>query len=141
MTTATIYSYQTVTAVTSYSTSRNVPTGAIQLTPAGGVTAHDIWLVIAPLQEGQFAIILSAQGLQQSGSYLIEGVTRGAQMTPVPFATTAADSEFVSDAHGNGVYWHVVSSDPRLMYWQVLLLYLPNAQLQGSQLVASAFLS
>jgi len=129
-----------MTAVTSYSSSTSVLTGAIQLTPAGGVTAHDIWLVIAPLQEGKFAVILSAQGLQQNGSYLIEGLSRGAPAAFVPLATTAADSEFVSDGRGNGVYWHVLANDPRVTYAQVLLLYLPNMKLEGSQLVASALL-
>jgi hypothetical protein len=112
---------------------------AITLVPGSGpMPPHDVWLVIAPLQGGRFAVILSAQGLEQNGSYLLEGVTRGAQMNTVPLAPTAADSEFVPDRHGNGLYWHVLVSDPRVTYEQVLLLYLPNMQMQGAMQVASA---
>lgn len=113
--------------------------GALQLVPVSGALAHDIWLVIEPLQGGQFAVILSAHGLQQGGTYLIEGVTQGAQMNAVPFAAATIDSEFVADMNGNGIYWHVLGSDPKLTFGQVLLLYLPNMQIQGSQLVASAY--
>jgi len=139
MTIVTSYSYQTVTPVT-YPTLTSV-TGAIPLSPASGAMAHDIWLVVEPLQGGQYAVVLSAQGLQQSGSYLIEGVTRGTSISSVPLATTAVDSEFASDTHGNGIYWHVLASDPRAIYGEILLLYLPNMQMPGSQLVASAYLS
>jgi hypothetical protein len=112
---------------------------AIPLNPASGqMPPHDVWLVIAPLQGGDFAVILMAQGLEQNSSYLIEGVTRGGQMNTVPFAGTIADSEFVPDMHGNGLYWHVLMNDPRLAYEQVVLLYLPNMEMQGEQQVATA---
>lgn len=135
--TVTTVSYQTVTAVPTYSTSM---TGEIPLAPVNGEMAHDIWLIITPLPEGQFAVTLSAQGLQQNGGYLIEGVTRATPTATVPIATTAADSEFVAEVHGNGIYWHVLTSDPRVTYGEVLLIYLPNMQIQGSKLVASAYL-
>jgi hypothetical protein len=136
--------YQLVTTVTqavipTYSIPIGVATGGIQMTPVTGVTAHDIWLLVVPLQDGEFAVILNGQGLQQNGSYLIEGVTR-TQMTPEPLTVNMADSEFVADANGSGVYWHVLSSDPRLTYGQILLLSLPQMQILGSQLVASAYL-
>ena len=116
-------------------------TAAIPLTPAGGsMPPHDVWLVIAHLEGGDFAVILSAQGLEQNGSYLVEGVQKGGQMNHVPITGTAADSEFEPDMHGNGVYWHVLMNDPRGMYEQVILLYLPNMQMQGAQQVASASL-
>ena len=89
-------------------------TAAIQLTPASGaMPPHDVWLVIAPVGSGDFAVILSAQGLEQNSSYLIEGVMKGGQMNHVPITGTAADSEFEPDMHGNGLYWHVLMSDPR----------------------------
>jgi hypothetical protein len=100
-----------------------------------------MWLVITPLPNGQFAVVLSAQGLQQNGGYLIEGVTRATPTIIVPIATTATDSEFIADANGNGLYWHMQTSDPQVTYEQVLLIYLPNMQMQGSQLIASAYLS
>jgi hypothetical protein len=114
-------------------------TAAIQLTPASGpMPPHDVWLVVAPVGSGDFALILSAQGLEQNGSYLIEGVTKGGQMNTVPITGTAADSEFEPDMHGNGLYWHVLMSDPRVTYEQVLLLYPPNMEMSGAQQVASA---
>ena len=116
-------------------------TAAVQLNPASGpMPPHDVWLVIAPLGGGDFALALSAQGLEQNSSYLIEGVMRGGQMSTVPIAGAAADSEFEPDMHGNGLYWHVLMSDPRVTYEQVVLLYLPNMQMQGAQQVASASL-
>lgn len=127
-----------VTTVQSYPTS--VMTGGIPLIPVTGVMAHDIWLIITPLPGGQFAIVLNAQGLQQNGDYLIEGVTRATPSATVPIATTPADSELVADVQGNGVYWHVLASDPQVTYGQVMLIYLPNNQIQGSQLIASASL-
>jgi hypothetical protein len=110
------------------------------LIPVDGATAHDIWLIITPLPNGQFAVVLSAQGLQQNGAYLIEGMTRTTPIATVPIATTQTDSEFVADANGNGIYWHVLPGDPQVTYLQVLLIYLPNTQMQGSQLVANAYL-
>ena len=138
------YQYQIVTTVTeiwipTYSTPISAATGGILMTPAPGVTAHDIWLLIEPVQGGEFEVILNGQGLQQDGNYLIEGVTR-TQMIPTPLTVPMTDSEFVADANGNGLYWHVLSSDPRLTYGQILLLYLPGMQTQESQLIASAYL-
>ncbi len=57
-------------------------TAAVQLTPASGpMPPHDVWLIVAPVGSGDFAVAFSAQGLEENGSYLIEGVTRGGQMT------------------------------------------------------------
>lgn len=114
-------------------------TAALSLTAASGpMSPHDVWFIVAPTGGEDFAIVLSAQGLEQNGSYLIEGVTRGGSMNTVPIAGSAADSEFVPDMHGNGVYWHVLMSDPRVTYEQVVLLYLPNMQMPAAQQVASA---
>ena len=114
-------------------------TAAIPLTPASGpMPPHDVWFIVAPTGGGDFAIVLSAHGLEQNGSYLIEGVTRGGSMNAVPIAGNPADSEFVPDMHGNGFYWHVLMSDPRVTYEQVVLLYLPNMQMSAAQRVASA---
>lgn len=137
------YCYQNLplTTITETAIPTYVPvsslTGATTMTPAIGAMVHDIWLIVVPLQGGEFAFVLNGQGLQQNGSYLIEGVTK-TQMTLEPITISAADAEFVADANGNGVYWHVLSSDSRLTYGQILLLYLPNRQMQDSQLVASA---
>src|SRR5208283_443615 len=91
------YQYQPVTTVTqiavpTYSTPISAATGGIQMTPATGVTAHDIWLLVVPLQDGEFAVILNGQGLQQNGNYLIEGVTR-TQTTPEPLTVNMTASE------------------------------------------------
>lgn len=114
-------------------------TAAIQLTPASGsMPPHDVWFVVASTGGGDFAIVLSAQGLEQNGSYLIEGITRGGSMNAVPIAGNSADSEFVPDMHGNGLYWHVLMSDPRVTFEQVQLLYLPNMEMSAAQQAASA---
>lgn len=114
---------------------------AIQMTPASGpMPPHDVWFLVVPLGGGDFALVLNAQGLEGNGSYLIEGVTRGGQMNHVPIAGNPADSEFEPDMHGNGVYFHVLMSDPRVTYEQVILLYLPGMQMQNAQQVASASL-
>ena len=111
---------------------------AIQLTPASGpMPPHDVWFIVAPLGSGDYATVLSAEGLEGNGTYLIDGVTRGGQMNNVPIAGNAADSEFVPDMHGNGLYWHALMSDPRLTYEQVILLYLPGMEMQNAQPVAS----
>ena len=104
----------------------------------GGTTAHDVFLIITSLPGGQFSVTLVAQGLQPNGGYLIDGVTKATPTATVPIATNLADSEFLADAQGNGIYWHVFTSRPQSMYERVLLIYLPNMQMQESQLVASA---
>jgi hypothetical protein len=114
-------------------------TTAVKLTPASGpMPPHDVWLVVTSLGGGDFAVVLSAQGLEGNGSYLIEGVMKGGQMNHVPITGNAADSEFEPDMHGNGLYWHVSMSDPRVQYDQVILLYLPGMQMTNAQQVASA---
>jgi hypothetical protein len=101
---------------------------------------HDILLIITPLQGGEFAVFLSAQGLLSGGSYLVEGITSGTHKSILPLASTAADSGFVADSQGNGIYSHVFVVDPRTEFGVVLLLYLPNNQMEGSVLLASATL-
>ena len=111
---------------------------AIQLTPASGpMPPHDVWFIVAPLGSGDYAIVLSAQGLEGNGTYLLEGETRGGQMNSVPIAGNAADSEFVPDMHGDGLYWHALMSDPRVTYEQVILLYIPGMEMQNAQQLAS----
>ncbi len=114
---------------------------AFQLTPASGpMPPHNVWFVIAPLGSGDYALILSAQGLETSGSYLIEGVTRTGQMNQVPISGNATSSEFTPNMHGDGVYWSVLMSDPRVTYDKIVLLYLPDMQMSNAQEVASATL-
>ncbi|MGA3406877.1 MAG: hypothetical protein ABSD49_14190 [Candidatus Bathyarchaeia archaeon] len=137
MTTVTYSSYSTYSATYSSGTS---PATTIPLTPAGGTTVHDIWLIVTQLQGGQFAVVLSAQGLQAGGTYLIQGITSGAHMSVQPLASTAVDSEFVAGNNGSGLYWHVFATDPRTAYGGVLLLYLSNNQMGSAELVASATL-
>jgi len=112
---------------------------AIPMTAASGpMPPHDVWLIITPLQGGKYVVVLHAAGLEANGSYLVEAVTKGAQMNTVPIANTVPDSEFLPDNHGNGVYWHVFDSDPRTQFEKVELLYLPNMQMQGAMQVAGA---
>jgi len=110
------------------------------LSPTGGTSIHDVMFVITPLQGGEFAVFLTAQGLQPGGTYLIEGIASGAHTSIAPLALTTSDSGFAADNQGNGIYSHVFSMDPRVAYTGVLLLYLPNNQMEGSVLVATATL-
>ena len=115
---------------------------AISLMAASGsMPPHDVWFIITPLQGGKYVVVLHAAGLETNGSYLVEGVTKGAQMNTIPIAMTATDSEFVPDNHGNGVYWHIFDIDPRAQFESIELLYLPNMQMQGAMQVASGTLS
>ena len=138
MTTTSYYGYS------SYSTySPTAVAGSateIPLTPTGGTTVHDLWLIITPLQGGEFALVLTAQGLQPGGTYLIEGITTGAQTNIVPLASTASTSEFTANNQGNGIYSQVFVINPQTAYSSVLLLYLPNNQMESGVLVASATL-
>jgi hypothetical protein len=108
---------------------------------SGSMPPHDVWFIITTLQGGKYVVVLHAAGLEANGSYLVEGVMKGAQMNAVPIANNAADSEFVPDNHGNGVYWHIFDIDPRTQFESVVLLYLPNMQMQGAMQVASGTLS
>jgi len=61
-------------------THQQMQSEVIQLIPASGpMPPHDVWFIKAPLGSGDYAIVLSAQGLEANGTYLLEGVTRGEQ--------------------------------------------------------------
>ena len=109
----------------------------IVLTPTGGTSIHDVVLFITPLQGGEFAVFLTAQGLQPGGTYLIEGFSSGTRTNVGPLSSSLAESGFTADSQGNGVYSHVFAVDPRTAYNVVLLLYLPNNQIEGAVLVAT----
>lgn len=113
-------------------------TVAIPLNTESGQMAHDIWLLIAPLRDGKYVVVVRAEGLEQNGAYIVEGVTRTSQMQTVPVAATAMESEFLPDQQGKGFYWIVLDSDPRVTFEKVLLLFLPDMQMQNAVLVASA---
>jgi hypothetical protein len=137
------YTYQTVTTATyaSYFTTAIGSATTITLTPIAGTTVHAAWIIITPLQGGDFSVVLSAQGLQPGGIYLIEGIIGGTQVTTAPFASTTTASEFSADGQGNGIYSTILTTDPRIGYTNVLLLYLPNNQIANSVLVAIGTLS
>lgn len=112
-------------------------TVAVPLKAESGQMAHDVWLLIAPLRDGKYALVISAEGLEQNGAYIVEGVTRTSQMQTVPIASTATESEFLADQNGNGFYWITLDTDPRASFENVLLLFLPDMQMQNAVLVAS----
>jgi hypothetical protein len=131
MTTVTYSSY--VTPGTSFATT-------ITLTPVSGTAVHDVWMIITPLQGGEFAVVLSAQGLQPGGIYVIEGSSGGGQVG-TPFASSLAASEFSADGQGNGIYSYISATNPQTQYTSASLLYLPNDQITNSVLVATGTLS
>lgn len=133
------YTYQTVTTATysSYVTVGISSATTVTLTPIAGTTVHDVWMLITPLQGGEFGVALSAQGLQSGGIYLIEGITGGAQVGTAPFASTLAASEFLADSQGNGMYSYISATNPQTQFTGVSLLYLPNNQIANGVLVAT----
>jgi len=110
------------------------------LNPVPGTTVHDVWIIITPLQGGEYGVVLSAQGLQPGGIYLLDGTTGGAQIG-TPFASTLAASEFSADSQGNAIFSYISATNPRTAYSGVSLLYLPNDQITASVLVATGTLS
>lgn len=112
---------------------------AIPFVAEKGQMAHDLWLIIAPVEGGKYAISIRAEGLEAKGVYLVEGVTRTV-MKAVPVATTVPASEFVADEKGNGLYWLVLDKDPHATFEKILILFLPEMQMERAVTVASATL-
>jgi len=110
----------------------------IALTPIAGTSVHDVWITIAPLQGGEFGVVLSAQGLQPGGTYLVEGITGVGQVGTAPIALTWAASEFSADGQGNGLYSYISTTNPQTSFTGISLLYLPNGQITNAVLVATA---
>jgi len=107
------------------------------LSPIVGTTVHDVWMIVTPLQGGEFAVVLTAQGLQPGGIYLLEGVTGGSQVGNAPFASSLAASEFSADGQGNGIYSYISATNPQAEFSGASLLYLPNNQVTNAVLVAT----
>jgi hypothetical protein len=57
--------------------------------------------------------LLSAQGLEADRKYFLEGIMKGGEMNTLPIDGSAANSKFIRDMHGNGLYWYMLISDPR----------------------------
>lgn len=112
---------------------------AVRLIPEKGQMAHDLWLIIVPVEGGKYAISVRAEGLEAKGVYLVEGVTRTV-MKAVPIAPTVPASEFVADEKGDGLYWLVLDKDPRVTFEKILILFLPEMQMEKAVMVAAATL-
>jgi hypothetical protein len=94
-------------------------------------------MIITPLQGGEYGVVLSAQGLQPGGVYLIDGLTATSPVITVPFAPSTATSEFTADGQGNGIYSFISATNPQTTYNGLLLLYVPNGQTSNSEVVAT----
>ncbi len=102
-----------------------------------GQMAHDLWLIIAPLKGGKYAVTIRGEGLDQKGGiYLVEGIQR-ADKKMVPLAPSMQGSEFAADEKFNGLYWVVLDKDPRATFEKLVLLFLPGMQMEKAILVAS----
>lgn len=112
---------------------------AIRLIPEKGQMAHDLWLIIVPVEGGKYAVSVRAEGLEAKGVYLVEGVTRTV-MKAVPIAPTVPASEFAADEKGNGLYWVILDMDPRVTFEKILILFLPEMQMEKAVMVAAATL-
>jgi len=130
----------TTVTYSSYTTAGPSSAVTITLTPVAGSLVHDVWMIITPLQGGEYGVVLSAQGLQPGGVYLIDGITATAPVSTAPFAPTTAASEFTADGQGNGIYSFISANSPQTSYTGVLLLYLPNGQVANSVVAATGSL-
>ncbi len=112
-------------------------------TPQPGAMINNAWLIVASLGNGEYAVVVHAEGLEPNGSYMVSGpVTSGAMQT-VPISTesilmnTTAASEFTANSQGTGLFWIVVNSNPTQTFMGIGLCYLPGMSMQNATRVAS----
>lgn len=119
----------------------NAKTVPVRLNAEKGQMAHDVWLLVAPVAQGKYAVALRAEGLESKGAYIVDGVTRTEPMQTLPIAGKIPESEFIADENGNGLYWLLLDKDPRVAFEKIIILYLPNMQMDKAVVTATAILS
>jgi hypothetical protein len=114
-------------------------TVGLALKPVTGQMIHSAWVFLSPLGGGDYAVSLHAEGLESpsSGSYIVEGVTRGTAMNMVPISGNATTSEFEAGQNGVGTYWTTVMQNPNSAYESIDLVYLPGMSMTDATVVAS----
>lgn len=112
-------------------------------TPQSGAMMGNAWLVVSSLGNGEYAVVVHAEGLEPNGDYIVEGPTTTGAMQTVPISSmsmmmnTTTASEFTADSHGTGLFWIVVNSNPTHAFEAIQLFYLPGMSMQNAMLVAS----
>jgi hypothetical protein len=116
---------------------------ALPLSLQSGQMIHSGWVFLSPVGSGDYAVSLHVEGLEPSsaGAYIVEGVTRGAQMNMVPIGGNATSSEFDATAQGVGTYWTTVMQNPSTTYEGIDLVYLPGMNMTQATVVASVQLA
>jgi hypothetical protein len=117
-----------------------VATVPIAFASESGQMIHDAWLLIAPVGQGKFAVVIRAEGLDATAPddvYLLEGVTRS-DMQTLPLGPTLEASEFVADDAGGALYWVILDQDPRTTFEKIVLLLLPGMSMEQAVLLATA---
>jgi hypothetical protein len=115
----------------------------VALTPQSGMMIHDAWLFVAPVGQGDYAIIVRATGLDMSsdGAFIVEGVSKTGSMDTLPISGNATTSEFHSDGMGDGVYFTILMANPHTTFESIKLLFLPGMSMTNAELLATANLT
>jgi hypothetical protein len=108
-----------------------------------GAMIGNSWLVVSSLGNGEYAVVVHAEGLEPNGDYIVEGPVTTGSMQTAPISTlsmmmnTTAASEFTADSHGTGTFWIVLNSNPTTAFEAIQLYYLPGMSMQNAMLVAT----
>lgn len=132
-----LYNQNQITSPQSTNTSR-----ALALAPHPGAMIHTGWVIITTVGNGDYAIVVHAEGLEppSSGGYIVEGAQRTTAMNVVPIGANATASEFDAGTDGVGNYWTVIMENPASSFESIELLYLPGMNMAQATLVASVSL-
>lgn len=132
-----LYNQNQITSPQSTNTSR-----ALALAPHPGAMIHTGWVIITTVGNGDYAIVVHAEGLEppSSGGYIVEGAQRTTAMNVVPIGANATASEFDAGTDGVGNYWTVIMENPTSSFESIELLYLPGMNMAQATLVASVSL-
>lgn len=117
---------------------------AIAFVASSGQMFGQGWLIVAPLENGSYAIAVHATGLEPAsmGDYIVEAAQNSGQMATVPIAgANDTQSEFTADASGVGQFFAVLHEEPSSVFESVSIVYLPGMEMQDAAVVATASLT
>lgn len=136
-----LYDQNQIASLQSSLTSANV-SKALPLAPHPGAMIHTGWVIITAVGNGDYAIVVHAEGLEppSSGGYIVEGAQRTTAMNVVPIGANATASEFDAGTDGVGNYWTVIMQNPTTSFESIELMYLPGMNMAQASLVASVSL-
>lgn len=140
-----LYSQNQITSLQNSLTQANQSANAskaLALAPHPGAMIHTGWVIITAVGNGDYAIVVHAEGLEppSSGGYIVEAAQRTTAMNVVPIGANATASEFDAGADGVGNYWTVIMENPTTSFESIELMYLPGMNMAQASLVASVSL-